>query len=460
MSTSSVQPDTIAAIATPPGEGGIAVIRLSGPQSWDAVRQLCRLPADAGPGRVYFRRLREPATGETLDEGLVLLFRTPRSYTGEDAAELQIHGSPVVARRILSALFVFGVRQAEPGEFTRRAFLNDKLNLTQAEAVLDLIHARSEQAARLATAQLANVLGQRLQDFYARLAALVADTEAMLDFPDDELPQSVPAELAARLQTLLADLRHLLATAPAGHRFREGARVVLVGCPNAGKSTLLNRLAGRDRAIVSPTPGTTRDTIEETILFHGIPLTLVDTAGLRDAPSAIEQEGVRRARTEIDQADLLLLLLDASAPLSADEQHLLAAVPPDRTLLLLNKTDLGHAKRPADLPDAFPAAIELSLLADPDLSPLEGRLLNRLLPPTAREAESPVAISLRHEQVLRRAVAAIEAALPCLEAAAEDQILPAAMSLREAIETIGQLLGRNTPEDLLDQMFSRFCVGK
>jgi tRNA modification GTPase len=449
--------DTIAAVATPPGEGGIAIIRLSGPGSWSAVRRLCPLPSPAEPAHAYFRRLTAPDTAELLDEGIVLLFRAPHSYTGEDAAELQIHGSPVVARRILSVLLDLGVRQAEPGEFTRRAFLNDKLNLTQAEAVLDLIHARSEQAARMAAGQLANALGEQLADLYARLTALVADTEAMLDFPDDELPQTVPAELADRLRALLDDLRRLLATAPAGHRLRDGARIVLAGCPNVGKSTLLNRLAQRDRAIVSPTPGTTRDTIEETILFHGMPLTLVDTAGLRDAPSDLEQEGIRRARAEFARADLLLLLLDASVPLSADEQALLDEIPPDRTLILLNKTDLGNVKQGTPLPSP---SVAVSLRFDSDLAPLESLLLDRLLPATAREAESPVAISLRHEQVLKTAEKALLAALSALSTGAEEDFLPSAMALREALDAIGQLLGRNTPEDVLDQMFSRFCIGK
>lgn len=450
--------DTIAAVATPPGEGGIAVIRLSGPDSWPIAARFCPLPSPPEAGRAYLRRLADPATGDLIDEGIVLLFRAPKSYTGEDAAELQIHGSPVVARRLLDVLLACGARQAEPGEFTRRAFLNDKLNLTQAEAVLDLIHARSEQAARMAAAQLSNALGCQLEALYGRLATLLADTEAMLDFPDDELPQSVPVELAQRLAEARKDLQRLIESAPRGQRLRDGARVALVGCPNVGKSTLLNRLAGRDRAIVSDTPGTTRDTIEETIVFHGIPLTLVDTAGLRDTPSALEQEGIRRTKAEIDRADLLLLLLDASMPLTNEEKALLDAVPHDRTLIVLNKTDLGTQKRGTPLPSP---AVETCLAAESaSIDALEEKMLDRLLPKTAREAETPVAISLRHQKTLEEVDAALARALPDLESGSEEQILPAAMALRDGLLRLGQLFGKNTPEDVLDRLFNRFCVGK
>ncbi|MBR6021289.1 MAG: tRNA uridine-5-carboxymethylaminomethyl(34) synthesis GTPase MnmE [Kiritimatiellae bacterium] len=452
--------DAIAAIATPPGEGAVAIVRLSGPGCHDVVRALLgpSAPPLPSPGRFRHADLFDPATGERLDDALVLVFRAPRSYTGEDAAELQVHGSPVVARRVLEAALRAGARQALSGEFTRRSFQNGRLDLTQAEAVMDLIRARSDRAARLAAAQLADALGVRLRAICDALLPLAADAEAMLDFPDDELPATVPLALASRLAAPLAAVDALLATRHEGRWLREGARVAIAGPPNAGKSTLLNALSRRDRAIVSPSPGTTRDLLEEHILLDGLPICLVDTAGLREAPGDIEREGVRRARRAAGEADFVLLVFDASRPPSPDEVALLGKFPNGQSLVILNKTDLGDCKPPPFAEGR--RVVRISLKNDPSAAPVAEALLSALLPDRSGEADGEVAVSVRHQAALESARASMLEARRLLETGREEAFLPAGNALRDALESIGSLLGRDVGEEVLDTLFAGFCVGK
>lgn len=461
FSKSSIESDTIAAVATPPGEGGLAVIRVSGPRALDAALALVpagRFDSSAPPRTAHYVRFRHPKTGSPLDDGLLLLFPAPRSYTGENTAELHIHGSPVVTRRVLEALRDLGVRPAEPGEFTKRAFLNGKMNLTQAEAVMDLIHARSERAARMATAQLDNALGSRLQELYNQIVAATADVEAMLDFPDDELPPTVPADIVRRLVSERDGMDALLKTAENGRILREGLVAAIVGPPNAGKSTLMNRLSGRERSIVSSIPGTTRDTIEESITVQGVPVCLVDTAGLRDARSPVEREGIRRARKEIGRADWVFLVLDASRPATDADRALAASLPPEKTVVFLNKSDLGLRQSPADYPGMDVHTISL---VDPSSADAVFRILEVALPVGAQgENEGNLAISQRHRDGLLAARGHLQEAIRLLETSREEDFLPAANALHLAMEELASIWGKDAPEDLLDRIFSRFCVGK
>ena len=452
--------DTIAAIATPPGEGAVAIVRLSGPESHAVARALLGpgSPPLPAPGRFRHADVFEPSTGERLDDALVLVFRAPRSYTGEDAAELQLHGSPVVARRVLEAALRAGARQALPGEFTRRSFQNGKLDLTQAEAVMDLIRARSDRAARLASAQLADALGRRLRALCDAILPLAADAEAMLDFPDDELPAAVPRDLAARLGAPISAVEALLATRHEGRWLRDGARVAIAGPPNAGKSTLLNALSRRDRAIVAATPGTTRDVLEETILLDGIPVCLVDTAGLREAPGEIEREGVRRARRAAAEADFVVLVFDASRPPSPADAAILDSVENNRSIVVLNKTDLGSRRFPSDYPGRRTVAV--SLKNDPSAAPVAEALLAALLPDRSGETDGDVAVSVRHQAALESARASLLEARRLLESGGEEAFLPAGNALRDALEAVGSLLGREVGEEVLDTLFAGFCVGK
>jgi tRNA modification GTPase len=454
--------DTIAAIATAPGEGAIAIVRVSGPATYVLADRLFRcaapLPSARAAGTFVHGPVVHPDTNETLDDALLLLFRAPHSYTGEDSVEIQCHGGSQAARRILDALVLAGARQAEPGEFTKRAFLNDKIDLTQAEAVADLIHARSERAARLATAQLEDALGRRIRALYDDLLAGCADIESMLDFPDDELPQSVPEDVLAHLSAVSAEIHALLDTWHEGHVLREGARIVIAGAPNVGKSTLLNLLAGRDRAIVSPHPGTTRDTIEEAITLLGYPVHLVDTAGLRDAPCEIEQEGIRRTRHALSQADLCICLVDASQALTPEEQTFIAANEPHKLLVLLNKIDLGQQIFPECLPGID--SIPISLKKSPEITEIAETIVQKVLQKPSEGGQEALAISERHKTSLLTALDEVKLSIQRLKSGSEADFLPAATHARAALDPIGFIFGKNCTEEMLDTIFSRFCVGK
>lgn len=454
--------DTIAAVATAPGEAAIAIVRVSGPDTYRLADRLFRchppLPSARQPGTFLHGQVVHPNSNEILDDALLLVFRAPHSYTGEDSVEIQCHGGSQAALRILSALLSAGARQAEPGEFTKRAFLNGKMDLTQAEAVADLIHARSERAARLATAQLDDALGRRIRALYDDLLALCADIEAMLDFPDDELPQSVPSELAGRMAPINLGIQSLLDTWHEGHVLRDGARVVIAGAPNTGKSTLLNLLAGRNRAIVSPYPGTTRDTIEEFVTLHGIPMHLIDTAGLRDAPCEIEKEGIRRTRHALSHADLTLCLVDASKPLSRPEIDFINSHDPRKIIVIGTKIDLGRLLDETLIPktDYLPVSLKI----DPPITQISSKIVQRVFPESSESDHGDFAISERHQKSLLIAMDEVNMAENCLKSGSEAQFLPASTHSRSALEQIGQIFGKNCPEEVLDAIFSRFCVGK
>ncbi len=452
--------ETIAALATAGGPAGVAVVRISGAAARAVAARVVRLPADFpwedAVGRWRHVRVLHPASGEALDDAVMLVFGAPRSYTGEDVVELQGHGGALPARRLLEAVLAGGARLAQPGEFTRRAFLNGRLDLTQAEAVLDLVQARSDRAAQAARAQLDGVLGGVIDELYGRLLEVCADVEALLDFDEEEAPAGCAAQGAARLELLAARLRALLATWHAGHLLRDGALVVISGRPNVGKSSLLNALLGCARAIVAATPGTTRDSIEEGMTLAGVPLRLVDTAGLRATECAIEAEGVARADALVAQADLNLHLLDISRPLADEDRALLARLPPARTLLALNKCDLPRRLARGEPPGWRSVAI--SARAGTGLDELRAALVEML----GLNASTPMGaeVSARHRQELLAADAALEAGRRLLLEGGGEELVLAAEQLRAAALALGRITGRVYSDDLLDAIFSRFCVGK
>lgn len=442
----------IAAVATAPGVGGVAVIRLSGAGVYaiaDALTRLSPPPSARAPGTFAYAKLLGEA-GEVLDDALLLFFRAPHSYTGEDTVELCCHGSPVITARVLERLWQLGATPAGPGEFTRRAFLNGRLDLTQAEAVADLIAARTPRAERAARANLQGRLGATLAPLYEGTLALSADLEHALDFEEGELPEAFFASLGERLSGLEAQLSALRGTWREARLVRDGALVVLAGKPNAGKSTLLNLLLGYDRAIVSAEPGTTRDAIEESFLLDGVPLRLTDTAGLREAPGAIEREGVARARDLLARADLVLYLSAADDPAPAP--------PPAGAIALITKAELAPA---SPLPPGFPPeAARISALADPAAArDRVCALLRQALNLSAGETAHAALANERQLQGVTEAHAALQEAQGCL-ARGELGYVPAAQLLRRGAEALGRLLGRVYSDDLLDTVFSRFCVGK
>ena len=459
-----MNPTTIAAVATAPGRAGIAVVRISGPDAIGVARRVVAAPSrpdpSSVPGSFFHARFADPRTGETFDDGVVLVFRAPRSYTGEDVVELQGHGGGTPARRLLDAVLAAGASPAGPGEFTRRAFLNGKLDLTQAEAVADLIAARTDRAARAARAQLDGSLGRRLDSLYAAAADLCADLESWLDVEEGEVDTPALAAVSARIDDLCRDLDGELASFRQGRLLREGALAVIGGAPNVGKSSLLNALLGTDRAIVSDEPGTTRDIVEETLSLDGIPLRIADTAGLRDAPGAVEREGVSRARKLIARADLRLHLLDASGPAPAEQLAGMGELlPADSTLLVLNKCDLAGKDGAPFPPVPGPwRSCRVSALTGEGLDGLR-RAMAEMLRLRAPGEDADVAVSARHRDELSTAREHAALARGHLRGG-ESACALAAHELRQSAEALGRITGRVFSDELLDRVFSRFCVGK
>lgn len=448
--------DTITAVSTAAGEAAISVIRLSGPQALAIASRVlrARLPlADLAPRTVHLAEALDPA-GQPLDHGIVLLFPAPASYTGETVIEFHGHGGVLVTQRVLETLLKAGARHAEPGEFTQRAFLNGKMDLTQAEAVMDLIHAQSTLALRAANEQLAGAIGREAEALRTPLIEILAHLEAYIDFPEEDISPDTGSALSARLEDLLLRARRLLDTAEQGRILRHGARTVITGAPNVGKSSLLNRLLGFERAIVSPTAGTTRDTIEEIIQVHGIPLRLVDTAGLRDSGDAIERLGIERARAELERADLILEVLDAS---QAPDHQTRAPVPDSarhRHLVLLNKCDLGlHPDW--HLSDRILALSSLDGTGLPELRDAIRRVFQQA---GALSTDHPVAINTRHKACFERVETRLQAAQTALQSQAAPEFI--ALELREALQALGDVIGHTDIEQILDVIFSSFCIGK
>lgn len=452
MPATRTEPPTIAAIASPAGTGAVSLLRISGPRAF-AVAGLAtggRLNP-AAPPRTALRCWILDDAGRTLDDGLLTWFPAPNSFTGEDCVEFTGHGGMLVTREVLDRLLACGAAPAGPGEFTQRAFLNGKLDLTQAEAVMDLISAQTRLALRAARGQLEGALGRRTTAARNQLLETLAHLEAWIDFPEEDIQPQVGAEFLLSLRGVLATIDSLLATADQGRVLREGVRTVIFGPPNVGKSSLLNRLLGFDRAIVSELPGTTRDTIEETVNLGGLPLRLVDTAGVRPSTDAIETAGIQRTVHQIEAADLLLETADASQPPPPP-----VAVPTDARLRLrvLNKCDLTEhpAWHGVD-------AVRISCTTGLGFDRLATAIREALRFGEADWGEQSVAINARHQASLRDARRALEAGLEILEDPAGAPEL-AAIDLREALDALGEIPGKVDTEDLLGVVFSRFCIGK
>jgi tRNA modification GTPase len=442
--------DTIAAVGTPAGEGAIAILRVSGPESkriLDAVFKPRRAKAVMRPRHAYFGAI-EDETG-VLDHGVAIWYRAPASYTGEDVVELSCHGGLLVAQRILELLSRKGARLAEPGEFTRRAFLNGKMDLTQAEAVMDLIRAQTDLALRAANQQLNGNLGADLLELQDGLLTVLAHVEAYIDFPDEAIDPETAGALAGRVEEIKGRIDQLLASAEQGRILRHGLRTVIYGQPNVGKSSLLNLLLGFERAIVSELPGTTRDTIEEVINVQGIPVRLVDTAGARLTQDALEQAGIDRTTRELGDADLVLWVVDGSAPRQS------VTPPAQRYLLILNKSDLGTHPDWDQVPDA----IRFSCRERRGLDALRKAIFGFFLRSGGSSGENfRIAISVRHQRCLTRARGALEEALMSFREENSPELT--AVELREALDAVGEVVGKTDTEDLLGRIFSEFCIGK
>jgi tRNA modification GTPase len=450
--------ETIAAISTPPGRGGIGIVRLSGAEAAAIAAQLVRLRQPLEDARARLADVLDENTGgETarIDEALVTFFRAPRSYTGEDLVEIAAHGSPVVLELLLKRALALGARLAEPGEFTQRAFLAGKLDLTQAEAVRDLIEAQTLTQARLAASQMGGALSRRVAPVKQALVELVALLEAGIDFAEDDVDVAPQAEIARRIGELRPPLTQLEASFARGRIVHDGLTLAIVGRPNAGKSLLFNRLAERDRAIVAATPGTTRDTVSERISLDGIPLELVDTAGLREAAEEVEQLGIQRSREALADAALVVVVLDATQQLNDEERRLLAAVEGRPAVVAVNKCDLIESGR--SLPDyAGLPALVTSALTGEGIAALRESILT--LATGGAASEPGMLTSLRHQQAIATALAALADAAEANAAAIPHEML--LLDLYRALWALDSLTGQTTPDDILNLIFSAFCIGK
>jgi tRNA modification GTPase len=392
-----------------------------------------------------------------IDDALCLIMRAPRSFTGEDTVEFHGHGGVVSTRQILRAALENGARMAEPGEFSRRAFLNGKMDLLQAEAVIDIIRARSDRASLAAAEQMDGALSKKFNSLYDDVLNIASDVGASLDFPEDELPQTVMPDIATRLRLAIRRLESLLASWNEGHLLRDGATVVITGRPNAGKSTLMNFLLGKDRAIVSHIPGTTRDVIEDSIVIKGIPARLIDTAGLCDTNCEVEKEGIRRARAQLKRGDLVLYVIDASVGLHADDLRNISALDSSRVIIVINKIDQGVVGSTPTFIGAI--SIMISLCRGDGLDVLRNSIATKLTEGITT-SECNVAISERHRCLLVTAENDLQAALSLVESTKKELVVPAADHIHYALEHLGYATGRVYEEELLDRIFSRFCIGK
>jgi tRNA modification GTPase len=453
--------DTIVAIATPMGEGGIGVVRLSGPDALAIAGRLFRSASGSDPAQfashtAHLGRAVEPESGETIDVALLTPFRAPRSYTGEEVVEISGHGSNRALLRLVGAAQREGARLAEPGEFTRRAFLNGRMDLAEAEAVADLIRARTDASLRVATRQLEGRLSTVIRAIRADLIALLAEIEAAIDFPDDVEP---PLEegLRARLHAVLASAERLLATADAGRLYRDGAAVVIAGRPNVGKSSLLNAFLRESRAIVTEIPGTTRDVIEEAVNIRGIPLRAIDTAGLRETVEVVERIGVERSRREIEAADLVLWVVDLSEPITDDDQGIVELLRGRPFLIVANKADLSPRMDPAELAGPEATVVRTAAPAGQGIDALEDQVAERLLG-AGVTSEDVMVSNARHRARLESAAAALRQAIATVDSGFEQAMV--AVDLTIAAEALGEITGESVTEATITEIFARFCVGK
>lgn len=459
-------PDTIAAIATPFGNAAIGVVRISGPDATAVAEKLftplsgkrvCQLKARTA----HLGRITEPDSGDTVDTCILTLYRSPRSYTGEDMVELSCHGGAVLLRHVLTLCLKAGARLAEPGEFTKRAFLNGKIDLSQAEAVMDAISAQTTASLKIAVAQLEGRLAQRLSPVRTSLLAMLSEIEASIDFPDD-VDEPDPSKLHAQIQAAVSTIDSLLATAETGRIYRDGVAVVLAGKPNVGKSSLLNALLRDPRAIVTDIPGTTRDVISESMNLRGIPIRLLDTAGLRPAKDPVEVVGVERTRSSLRDADLVVLVMDRSAPLEQSDLAAWREVQTKRLVIAANKSDLPPAWSEAELrsflpvPDSVPVVDTCAL--DPIGVPaLEEAMFSTILGSPTSPDEIYVS-NVRHRTALEAARSSLLEAQATLSSGLPLDLL--ASDIREAADAVARVTGESVSDEVIEAIFSRFCVGK
>lgn len=468
--------DTIAAVATAQGEGGIGIVRISGEHACQILQRLFvpiksgknqKKSAEFNPGNFQFQNrllhygyIRALESGEKIDEVLAVCMYAPHTYTRENLVEIHCHGSIVSLRTVLEEVLHCGARLAEQGEFTKRAFLNGRIDLSQAEAVIDLIKAKTEKSYSLAFQQLEGKLSARITGIRDEILKLLSHIIVNIDYPDADIEEITYGQVLDGINDIMINIEQLIDTSHAGRFIREGIRVVILGRPNVGKSSLMNALLRENRAIVTEVPGTTRDTIEEIVSIRGIPVLLIDTAGIRDTDHIVEQIGIQRTRESIEIADLVLFVLDGAIQLTEDDIGLMESIQDKRVIVLINKVDLGQILQRKDVSTRLPKAqvIETSMIREEGIAELEGAVEKMVYTGQIRQDDTLLITNVRHIDLLRNArIAMQEAKFMTLSQEALDFI---EMDIRRAWELLGEITGDAVSEDIVDQVFSRFCLGK
>ncbi|HEY2391610.1 MAG TPA: tRNA uridine-5-carboxymethylaminomethyl(34) synthesis GTPase MnmE [Candidatus Angelobacter sp.] len=448
--------DTIVAVATPPGRGGIGVVRLAGSDARKIASAMLRLKHELAAGHAVFTEVIEPATGERIDEAVVTFFAKPHSYTADDIVEISAHGSPVVLRHIVELAAARGARLAEPGEFTMRAFLNGRIDLTQAEAVRDLIDSQTLYQAKVAAQQLEGALSKRLQPIKRKLVELVAVMEAGIDFAEDDVSVLPAAQILSRIEEVRAPLNQLRASFAYGKIVHEGLTLAIVGRPNVGKSSLFNRLVEQERAIVTATPGTTRDLVTETVALGGIPIKLVDTAGIRQSTDEAESIGIRKSYEALSEADLVLVVLDNTREVSEEDHELLKASSTRRALAVANKSDLVP-NAPSEI--AGMKVFKTSAVTGAGIDDLRAAILEQISGGAARgEQETGFLTNVRHQRLVEESLASLKAALHAVKHKVPHEMIM--LDLYGALRPLDAITGETTTDDILNLIFSSFCIGK
>ena len=448
--------ETIAAIATPPGEGGVAIIRISGHQSLKIVANIFSGPIFSYQTHTaHFGKIHNHQ-GEHIDDVLVLVMLDKRSYTGETTVEIHCHGGSLITRRVLETVLKAGARAALPGEFTFKAFMNGKMDLTQAEAVQELICAKNERALDAAEKHLHGNLSKKISTFQHELTNIAAILEAWIDFPEEGLEFTTMDEMCDQLNKILIEMNGLVSTFHNGKILHDGLSLCLIGCPNVGKSSLMNALVDKDRAIVSPIPGTTRDILEENIRLNGIHLKLSDTAGIHEANEIIEQEGIRRSKEAMQQADLILLVLDAGRELDQHDHHLLNLVPKAKTILVWNKIDLARNRNLPVLD--FTHLSTISAKNKEGLDHLKQKIDHVIWTNGPPSKEEIIITSIRHKEALVKSIQSLQNVMIGLKNGISPEFLT--IDMRQSLNELGKIIGADITEDILSAIFSKFCIGK
>jgi len=452
--------DTVAAISTPTGEGGIGIVRLSGKDSIDIVERIFTSPRNKNLKGVRSHRLlygfiQDPHMGEKIDEVLVTIMRAPHTYTKEDIVEINCHGGMIALRRTLELVLKEGARLADPGEFTKRAFLNGRIDLSQAEAVLDLIRSKTDESRRIAIEQLRGGLSEKITALRDRLTELCAHIEAHIDFPEDDIEIASHAEIILSMGVIGKELRRLLKSYEEARFFREGLSTAIVGRTNVGKSSLLNALLRRDRAIVTELPGTTRDVIEEYLNIKGLPLRIMDTAGIRDVQDIAEKEGVRRSLQSIEDADLVIAVFDGSEPLKDEDYEVIEKLKGKRAIFVINKCDLPQVLEKEVL---ILDSLHISATRGDGLDKLKERIFNSYLKDWREGREGIVVTNIRHKRAVEHALSSLARAREGWREKKPLEIV--ALELRDTLDRLGEIVGAVTTEDILNRIFNDFCIGK